>query len=243
LLAFRQRAVASGALVGVAALIKLTAGLALIGLLLWMWRHELRRLAARMVGVAIAVVAAGYLPVAISASHVLTGADRTLTDASPWNGIVDRLLRHDAWRNVPNPLNPNDTLTAFFYVGVLAVFTIAVGIGWRAAVRNRPDDAVGISLAAYPVAAEYALPWYAGWGLPLFATDGLSPLGAVVWIQSVLMLAALKLPLVVTAGGIPNAVLRVLLTYLAPVCMLVAFIVVGLRGRSRTPVATLAVSG
>jgi alpha-1,6-mannosyltransferase len=242
LLAFRRRAGTAGALVGIAALIKLTAGLALIGLLLWAWRHELRRVAVTMLGVATAVVLAGYLPVAISASRVLTSADRTVTDASPWNGIVDRLLRHDAWRNAPHPLAHNDTLTAFFYVGVLAVLAIAVGIGWAAATRNRPDEAVGISLVAYPLAAEYALPWYAAWGLPMFATDGLSTLSAVVWIQSVLMLAALKLPLVVTAGAV-DGVLRVLLTYVAPVCMLVAFVVVGLRRRTRAPAATVALSG
>lgn len=228
LLMARRRAATAGALVGIAALVKLTAGLALIGLLLWAWRHQLRRLAGRLLGVAAAVLVVGYLPVVVSASHVLTDADKTVTNGSPWNGILDRLLRHDAWRNVPNPLAPNDTLAAFFYVGMALVLALALGLGWRAARRNRPDDAVGVSLAAYPVAAEYAYPWYAAWALPLFATDGLSPLGAVVWIQSIVMLAALKLPLAVTAGA-PDAVLRVLLTYLAPVAVLVAFIVTGLR--------------
>src|SRR5207342_203957 len=142
----------------------------------------------------------GYLPVMVSASHVLTGADKTVTDASPWNGMVDRLLRHDAWRNVANPLAHNNTLVDFFYVGLVVVLALAVGIGWSAARRPRPDQAVGVSLAAYPVAAEYAYPWYAAWGLPMFATDGPDALGAVVWIQSVVMLAALKLPLAVTDG-------------------------------------------
>jgi alpha-1,6-mannosyltransferase len=235
LLAFRRRPATAGALVGVAALIKLTAGLALIGLLLWAWRHQLRRHAAALMGATIGVLLLGYLPEAVSASHVLTGSDKTVTDASPWNGILDRLLRHDAWRNVPNPLAHNDTLSAVFYVGVVAVFAIAVGVGWRTARRPRPDEAVGVSLAAYPFAAEYAMPWYAAWGLPMFATDGLNALGTVVWLQSVLMLAALKLPLVVNAGAL-DAVLRVLLTYVAPPCLLVAFVVVGL-GPRRRPVA------
>lgn len=235
LLALRRRPATAGALIGIAALIKLTAGLALIGLLFWAWRHRLRRVAAKLAASAAAVVLVGYLPVVVSASHVLTGADRTVTSASPWNGIIDRLLRHDAWRNVINPLAHNDTLSAFFYVGTVAVLAIAVGIGWHTARRDRPDVAVGVSLAAYPVAAEYAYPWYAAWGLPMFATDGLDPLAAVVWIQAVLMLAALKLPLAVNAGA-GDAVLRVLLTYIAPPCLLVAFVVVGLR-RPRTNIA------
>jgi alpha-1,6-mannosyltransferase len=240
LLMVKRRAGTAGALVGLAALVKLTAGLALIGLLFWAWRHHLRRVAARVLGAAAAVVVAGYLPVVVSASHVLTGADKTVTNASPWNGILDRLLRHDAWRNVPNPLAPNDTLRAFFYVATVVVLVIAITLGWRNARRGRPDDAVGASLAAYPVAAEYAYPWYAAWALPVFATDGLSPFGAVVWIQSVVMVAALKLPLVVTAGP-ADAVLRVLLTYLAPVVLLVAFVVTGLR-RSRAGARSPAVS-
>ena len=230
LAAARRRPATAGALVGLAALVKLTAGLALVGLLLWMWRHHLRRGAVRLLTATTAVLAAGYLPILVSASNVLTRADKTATNASPWNGIIDRLVRHDAWRNVPNPLAPNDTLVAFFYVGTVAVLVLAVGIGQRAARRHRPDEAVGVSLAAYPVAAEYAFPWYAAWALPVFASDGLSPLGAVVWIQSVVMLAALKLPLPVT-GSLETAVLRLLLTYVAPVAILVAFVVTGLRRR------------
>jgi len=236
LLAVRRHPASAGALVGLAALVKLTAGLALIGLLLWAWRHELRRFAGTLLAAAAAVVVAGYLPVVISASRVLTGADKTVTNASPWNGVIDRLLRHDAWRNVAHPLAPNGTLTGFFYVGILTVLALAVGFGWRASRRARPDEAVGVSLAAYPVAAEYAYPWYAAWGLPVFATDGLNGLGAVVWIQSVVMLAALKLPLAVTAGPVAAA-LRVVLTYVAPVSVLVAFVVVALRTTRATTVA------
>ena len=113
------------------------------------------------------------------------------------------------------------------------VVVLAVGLGWRLARRGRPDDAVGASIAAYPVGAEYAYPWYAAWALPVFATDGLTALGAVVWIQSVVMLAALKLPLAVTAGPI-DAVLRVALTDVAPVGMLVAFVVVAIRSTRAT---------
>jgi hypothetical protein len=240
LLAARGRGGSTGALVGIAALVKLTAGLALIGLLLWAWRHRLRRLATTVVAAAGGVMLAGYLPVAVTASHVLAGADKTVTNGSPWNGIIDRLLRHDAWRNVPKPLAPNSTLTVFFYVGAVVVLGLAIVLGWRFARRDRPDDAVGVSLASYPVGAEYAYPWYTAWALPVFATDGLHPLSAVVWIQSVVMLAALKLPLAVTTGA-AAAGLRIALTYVAPVAILVAFAVTGLRStRGAAPPAARA---
>jgi alpha-1,6-mannosyltransferase len=239
ILAVRRRPLTAGALISVAALVKLTAGLALLGLLLWCWRHRLRRVAAKVVAAAGAVVVAGYLPVLVSASHVLTGADKTATDASPWNGILDRLLRHDAWRNVAHPLAANATLVDFFYVGIVTVVALAVGLGWWTGRRRRPDVAVGVSLAAYPVAAEYALPWYAAWAMPVLTTDGLNPMSAVVWIQSVVMLAALKLPVAVNAGPL-DAVLRVVLTYLAPVGLLVAFAVTAiLCTRDRDPIGTV----
>jgi hypothetical protein len=233
LLAFRGRPGAAGAIVGIAALVKLTAGLALVGFVLWAWRHQLRRFVAVIVGAFALVVLAGYLPVLASASRVLGGADKTVTNGSPWNGVVDRLLRHDAWRNVARPLAPNGTLTAFFYVGMASVLLLAVVLAWSAGARRRPDSAEGVAVAAYPFAAEYAYPWYTAWALPLFASDGLSALSGVVWVHSVVMLAALKLPLAVSGSAL-QAVLRVLLTDVAPPTLLVAFVVVALR---RSPLA------
>jgi alpha-1,6-mannosyltransferase len=228
LLAFRRRPRAAGALIGLAALIKLTAGLALVGLVLWAWRHHLRRFALAATASSGLVLVVGYLPVLANASHVLGDADKTVTNGSPWNWLVDRLLRHDAWRTVPNPLAPNTTLTVFFYVGVVTVLVLGATLGWLAGRDRRPGPAVGISLAAYPVAAEYAYPWYSAWALPIFAANGLSALGGVVWVQSVVLLAALKLPIGVR-GSPMHAALRVLLTDVAPPLLLVAFVVAALR--------------
>ncbi len=87
LFAVRRRPRAAGALIGLAVLIKLTAGLALIGLVFWAWRHELKRFALTVAGTTALVVCAGYLPVLAGASHVLGDADKTVTNASPWNGL------------------------------------------------------------------------------------------------------------------------------------------------------------
>ncbi len=138
LLAAKGRWRTAGAVIGVSALIKLTAGLALIGLLLWAWRHHRSRVGVAAAGTAVAVVAVGYLPVVAGASHVLGASDKTVTDASPWNPLVDQLLHHDAWRNVAHPLAPNTTLTAVFYASAALVLALACGLGWLAAANGVP---------------------------------------------------------------------------------------------------------
>ena len=228
LAAGKRRFAVAGALIGLAALVKVTAVLALVGLAFWAWRHRDRRGAVVTMLTSAAVMVVGYLPVVVSASHVLDNADHTVTQGSPWNVLVDRLLHHDAWRIVPHPLAPNDTLTTVFVLASLLVVVLAVGLAWTAGREPRAEPAVGVAVAAYPVAAEYAYPWYAAWGLPVFASGGLTALSGVVWLQSVLMLAALKLPLVVH-GPLGQSVLRVVLTQIAPPLMLVAFVVVALR--------------
>ena len=166
---------ARGIVIGVAALIKLTTLLAVVGLVLWAWHHRDRRLALTATGGAAATVLLGYLPFLGGASRVLTGADKTLTPASPWNPLGAALLGHDAWRDVPDPLAPNGTLTAIFYVALVAVAVLALTVGWHVARSRRPDTAIGATTAAYTVAAEYSYPWYAGWALPVLADHDPTP--------------------------------------------------------------------
>jgi alpha-1,6-mannosyltransferase len=227
LLASKRRGVAVGIVIGLAALIKLTAGLALIGVLLWAVRQHLRRFATCTVIAAASVVLLGYLPVLPSASHVLGEADKTVTNASLWNPLVDRLLHHDAWRNVANPLASNDTLTVVFYSSAALVLLLGLALGWLAGADRRAHAAVGTTVAAYPIAAQYSLPWYAAWALPAFAIE-LTPVAAVVWLQSVIALAALKLPLPVVGDAV-HSTLRVVLMQIAPPTLLVAFVVSAIR--------------
>jgi hypothetical protein len=237
-LAAQQRRLAlAGALIGLAALVKLTALLALVGLAFWAWRHRDRRGAIVMMLTGAVTVAVGYLPVIATASHVLGDADHTVTTGSPWNLLVDRLLHHDAWRNVARPLAPNDTLTTVFVLASITVVVIAAVLAWSAASERRAEPAVGVAVAAYPVAAEYANPWYAAWSLPVFASGGLTPLSGVVWVQSIVLLAALKLP-IPASGPLLQSTLRVVLTQIAPPLMLVAFVAVALwQYPLRRPVA------
>ncbi len=85
-----------------------------------------------------------------------------------------------------------------------------------------------MTLAVYPIGAEYAFPWYAVWALPLFAARRLTPVAWVVWMESIVLVAALKLPIAVT-GSLAHSTLRVILTYVAPPALLVAFVVAAIR--------------
>jgi hypothetical protein len=79
------------------------------------------------------------------------------------------------------------------------------------------------------MAAAYSYPWYAGWSLPTFTDRQPSQLAWVVWLQASLMLAALKLP-VRPSGTVVGILTRGVLSYVAPLVLLAAFVVIGLRG-------------
>jgi alpha-1,6-mannosyltransferase len=229
----RRNACGAGIAVGLAMLVKLTAALGLIGLVLWAWNHGERRGAWRAAIAACIVVAVGYAPVIIGAAHVLGGANKTVTKASFWNLLVDRILHHDAGRNVLTPLAPNTTLTIVFYASMTVVLLLAVGLGARASRHRRPEPSVGASVASYTMAAEYTFPWYAIWALPQFATRRISGVAWVVWWQSVVMLAALRLPDAVNGSPL-HAIARTVLTMVAPIVLFSAFIATAWRdGRPR----------
>ena len=234
LLVARGRGCAAGLTVGLAMLIKLSAGLGLIGAVLWSWQHHQRRLAMTVAVAAGSVVALGYLPVLAGASDVLGGADKTVTKASPWNLLVDRILHHDAGRNVPIPLAPNTTLSVVFYISTTTVLLLALGLGSRAARHRRPEPAIAVAVSSYTMAGEYTFPWYAIWALPLLATRRLSGVAWIVWIQSIVMLAALRLPDSVTGNALHTTV-RTILTMVAPAALLIAFIVAVLKEQAQIP--------
>jgi hypothetical protein len=112
-------------------------------------------------------------------------------------------------------------------LGLVAV--LAVGLGWRWARADRPEPAVGAATATYAIAAEYTLPWYGAWAMPVLAEQPISLLGWVVWIQGAVLLAAWKLPTHHT-GGVADTILRGSFAYALPIVLLVAFVVWRPRG-------------
>jgi hypothetical protein len=238
LLASQRRGVAAGVSIAAAALTKLTALLALVGLVLWGWRRRERRVVVSAVaatGVAVTLV---YLPFIRGALGVLDGADHTVTPGSFWSAPAQWLVGHDAGRDL-SPLTSNTTLSTLFYLSLVLVAVLAIGVGWVAARSESAEPAVGTATASYTVAAEYTLPWYAAWSLPTLADRRPSPVAWVVWLQAAVLLAAWKLPSPVEGGAVETGV-RGLLLYAAPVVLLVAFVVAGTaRARRGSPTAKI----
>jgi hypothetical protein len=166
--------------------------------------------------------------------HVLRGADKTVTPASLWNPLAAVLIGHNAGRDLAHPLAPNATLAAIDVAALATVATIAVWLGWRAARRPRPDLSIGATSASYTMAAEYALPWYAIWALPLLTERRPSFFAWVVWVQAAVMLAAVRLPLH-PDPSVLDTVVRGILTYAAPIVCFVAFVVAGVLATRNAP--------
>jgi len=107
--------------------------------------------------------------------------------------------------------------------------------------RPSPAPAVGVATASYAIGAQYTLPWYSLWALPVFAAEEPSPVAWVVWLHAAWLLAALELP-IHASGSVLDVTFRGLLSYVAPLGFLVAFVVLAvektrLTRRPMTPVA------
>ena len=234
ILASERRGVAAGLAIAAASLVKITGLLALAGIVFWLWRRGERRVAVRLTATAGAAVSLVYLPFVTGASHVLNGADHTVTPGSPWNLPAQLFVGKDAGRDLPGLIVHNSTLSTIFYLSLALTAVLAVGLGWRWARAPRPDLAAGAATASYAIAAEYTLPWYAGWALPMFADRRPTTLGWIVWAQAAVLLAAWRLPTHHT-GGVVDTFLRGTLAYALPIVVLAAFALLRNRGAADDP--------
>ncbi|HEY6319016.1 MAG TPA: glycosyltransferase 87 family protein [Acidimicrobiia bacterium] len=234
LLAAERRGWASGVALGVATLLKVTSLLALPALMFWAWRRGEQRLARQITAATLATTAIVYLPFVTGQSHVLAGADHSVTPGSPWNLPAQLLVGKDAGRDLPGLLPSNHTLSVLFYLSLALVGVLAVVLAWRWSSADRPELGVGAATASYAMAAEYTLPWYAGWALPVLADDRPTRLAWVIWWQSVVLLAAWKLPTHHT-GSVADTILRGTFAYALPLVLLVAYVAVGDRRRVPAP--------
>ncbi len=242
LCAARGWGLAAGLAIGLAALVKITAVLAIIGIGLWAWRNHRKRLLVGVVAGAAGTLLLGYAPFFGDAAAVLNGSNHTVTAASPWNGLADLLLGHDARRSLAHPLAANATLDAVFYAGLLLVGLLALLIGWRAARARDPRLAAGTTTAAYTFGSSYSFPWYLNWSLPSVADASPTPIAWVIWLQGATALAALKLR-VRSTGTLGDGLFRVLLTDVVPLVLLAAFFVYGLRAGTAQVKGTAAPTG
>jgi len=216
----RDRFVLAGVILGLAAMVKVTAILALIGLVAWAWRQRRRRAAVRSTIAATVTLLLGYLPVLTRASSVLRGADHQVTAASLWNGIATLFVDRNAGRDLNAATSTIDTI---YTLGMITVLALVLWSAWRASRSRAPEPPVAAPLAAFSIANAYTYPWYGIWGLPLLAARRPSTLAWVVWTQAAVMVAAHRLP-THNSGHVFDTLLRVPLTFLAPPVLLVVFI-------------------
>ena len=159
----RATSLAAGAAVGAAIAIKLTGGVAAIGLA-WAVRNDRRRLLQLVAGAAAVAVPLYLLAGGTTALSQVRVASRYVSHASWWRLIaspLDRIAGTDTSRPVISAL----TLAAFLAMSWLL---------WQALPPASPGlpattRAVLAPTLAWLLTASYTLPWYAAWAWPLLA--------------------------------------------------------------------------
>ncbi len=190
LLAVRRRWVWTGVFVALAAMIKVTALLALVALVVWALRRAGLRAAARVAGSAAFVCVAAVL--------VAGGSD--VVRAMRWNSwrMTDDNLwgqaRNWMFREVGGAAHADQVRLAT--VAVLVTIVLAGYLVARHRQASHPAVLVGLTVIAYALGSAYVWPWYVTWGLIplalcprapttrlLVAVGALLELGAVPYVH------------------------------------------------------------
>src|SRR5262245_1494279 len=166
LLATRERHTWATLAFTAAALVKATAGLALVAYLVWLAYKRGPRALVRPVGVAVVVTVpmlllAGFRDVI---NPVLEARD-TILPHSPWNLAAPNGIRRAVGYGYVE-LGSQAHLSTYALVVVLAVAAIFVASRIR---EPTPLFVTAGALLAYLFASVYTAPWFAAWALPLLA--------------------------------------------------------------------------
>jgi hypothetical protein len=178
ILAGDRRRVVAGILLGLAALVKVVALVPAAVVIVWLWRRDGFRMAARCAGLVALVLAAGDLLFGHGAAWHALGQE---------TGLVTRF---SMWRLASSPHDPSDVARAHYLSLTSGGFAVAVipllvmaGVAVLAAVprtgNERPERAAGAATLAFLLAAPYVLPWYLTLALPLVA---LARSRKLVWV-------------------------------------------------------------
>ncbi len=160
LLVKREHWVWAGVAVAVAAMVKVTALLALVALAAWAWRHAGRRAAAKLtVSGALAslamVVAAGGEEVV----RAMRWNSWRMTSGNLWSWASAWMFRE--FGRGAHRLNQGRLAT----LAVLLVLSLAGFLVARHRRASHPALLVGLTVIAYASVGAYVQPWYVAWGL------------------------------------------------------------------------------
>jgi Glycosyltransferase family 87 len=166
LLASRERHTWATLAFTAAALVKATAGLALVAYLVWLAYRRGPRALVRPVGVAIAVAVPMLLLAGVrDVVAAVLGARDTILPHAPWNLAAPNGIRK-AFGYGFEGLGSQAHLSTYALVTVLVVAAVFVVSRLK---ERTPIFVVGGALLAYLFASGYTAPWFAAWVLPLLA--------------------------------------------------------------------------
>jgi alpha-1,6-mannosyltransferase len=178
----------AGVLLALAALVKVTALLALPALVFYAAHSQGWPRARQVALAAIGVVGAGYAVAGPAALRALGATRGLMTRTSVWR--LPRALL-SAGPGAPRlGFAHFDWVDLFTLAGFAAIGSWALLIGWARRAAPTATDAVAISLLGYLVAAVYVLPWYAAWALPVScAANRRATAGLAVGLSTFLLVA------------------------------------------------------
>jgi len=200
----RHHTARTAALVGVAALVKMSAIFVVVPLVVLLLARRRWRDAATMAVVPLGGLVAGEL--------VAPGSLANASSAS--RGIVSRA---SVWRPVSLVSGIGGVQITLLATGFVAVLIVA--ISWRHRNDVGASVSAGGSLSVFGMASSYTLPWYLVWGVPALALSGDLAVLSVVVARGSLMAASYQLK-GSSIEGVPGA----LLSILAPVALLGVFL-------------------
>lgn len=233
LLAADGRPKSAGLVFGAAILVKVTAGLALVGLVLWQLRRRGRRSAMRVAAPAAIVGVGGYLAAGSGALAAVGAHSGAMSRASAWQ-LPRSLLGLDTPGTRVLALSRSDALGLVTTLATLAVLVGGALLAWRVAGGDGPEQSALVATATYEMGGAYTLPWYAAWTLPLAALRPQSLLTKLLVIHAGFLAAAYRLPQgLPRVEWLPGA--HFVVSYAAPFAMLTAFVVIMCARRPALP--------
>lgn len=200
----RHHTVRAASLVGVAALVKMSAIFVVVPLVVYLLVRRRWRDATTMAALPVAALIAGEL--------VAPGSLANASSAS--RGIVSRA---SVWR--PVHLVTGLSGAQMTLLGTAAVAALIVWIAWRRGNDVTSSLSAGASLSVFGMTSSYTLPWYLIWGVPLLALSGDLAVLSVVVTRGSLMAASYQLK-----GSSVEGVLGVVLSIIVPVVLLGVFV-------------------
>ncbi len=216
-----------------AATVKLTAALAVVGGAIWLWRREGTRVATVFSSIAAVVVAAAYAPVVATNLGALSGADHRVSRGSSWNPSLHWFVSAAGGRHLLAGLTRAQALSTLTVAALVVVAVAAVVLAMKRSSSRDASGSVGSATAAYLFGGSYVLPWYSLWVLPTAAARDRSWTTWVIAIQAGVLAAIYQMPQTPTGAALDGD-LRFVLTRVAPILLLVAFVVTFVVESTRT---------